>query len=82
MIKVQNPVFCLESMISRENANPSQIENEVADPDSESDDDEVIKIQHHRRYRITTTFPFLKNNNHKICHSNCLPLTSFQCYDT
>ncbi|XP_037048815.1 uncharacterized protein LOC119083250 isoform X4 [Bradysia coprophila] len=32
-------------------ATPSQIENEVAEPDSESDDDEVIKIQHHRRYR-------------------------------
>lgn len=34
-------------------ATPSQIENEVAEPDSESDDDEVIKIQHHRRYRVS-----------------------------
>lgn len=34
-------------------ATPSQIENDVADPDSESDDDEVIKIQNHRRYRVS-----------------------------
>lgn len=39
-------------------ANPSQIENEVADPDSESDDDEVIKIQHHQRYRVSFIFNF------------------------
>lgn len=39
-------------------ASPSQIENEVADPDSESDDDEVIKIQHHRRYRVSFNYFF------------------------
>lgn len=37
-------------------ATPSQIENEVADPDSETDDDEVIKIQHRRRYRVSLHF--------------------------
>lgn len=42
-------------------ANPSQIENEVADPDSETDDDEVIKIQHRQRYRVS-----LKNYFHFI----------------
>lgn len=40
-------------------ASPSQVENEVADPDSESDDDEVIKIQHHRRYRVSFHYFFI-----------------------
>ena len=39
-------------------ATPSHIENEVADPDSESEDDEVIKIQHHRRYRVSLHYCF------------------------
>lgn len=48
-------------------ATPSQIENEVADPeDSESDDDEVIKIQHHRRYRVSLHYTFILNGVHKI----------------
>lgn len=38
-------------------ATPSQIEGDVADP--ESDDDEIIKIQHHRRYRVSIVIPLI-----------------------
>lgn len=58
-------------------ATPSQIENEVAEPDSESDDDEVIKIQHHRRYRVSlltflTYFRFNKHTNFATIWTNIL----------
>lgn len=54
-------------------ATPSQIENEVADPDSESDDDEVIKIQHHRRYRVSLHF------FHCECREICRNLQTILC---
>lgn len=39
-------------------ATPSHEDEEVAEPDSESDDDEVIKIQHRRRYRVSDYLQF------------------------